>query len=82
VSLNSHISVSSFVVMRNIKILNLYYYLEQIRRKHNSSKNDKLRGLRFSKGGSYDTGCVGRDALSMHEWLSWFGRSADDLNSE
>jgi predicted ABC-type exoprotein transport system permease subunit len=44
-----HISVSSFVVIRNIKILNLFNYLEHIRRKRNSSNNDKLRGLRFLK---------------------------------
>jgi hypothetical protein len=45
----SHISVSSFVAIRNINILNLFNYLEHIRRKHNSSNNDKLRGLRFLK---------------------------------
>ena len=33
-------------------------------------------------GGSDDLVCVGRDAVSMHEWLSWFGRNVDDLNSE
>jgi len=32
--------------------------------------------------GADDSGCVGRDAVSMHEWLSWFGRSAGDLNSK
>ena len=29
-----------------------------------------------------DSGLLGSDAVSLHERLSWFGRSLDDLHTE
>lgn len=82
VSLNSHISVSSFVVIRNKRNLNFFTIFSTLEESKIRVRMINCEVWGYQSGGSDDSGCVGRDAVPMNEQLSWCGRSADGLNSE